>query len=113
MIDRCEFGQIVIDGQTYRSDVIIFPHRVEASWWRAKGHELAVADLRDVLRDPPEVLIVGTGRYGRMVVLPETEQTLASRGVELIAQATEPACKTYNEMAAAGRRVVAALHLTC
>ncbi len=112
-IEDYRFGQIVIDGQTYRSDVIIFADRVDDSWWREKGHELAVADLQEVLANAPEVLIVGTGNYGRMEVLPETEQTLAEKGVKLIAQPTEAACQSYNQQVASGRRVIAALHLTC
>ncbi len=113
MIDSYSFGQIVVDGQAYRSDLVIFPDRVEVGWWRLKGHELAVADLEDVLADPPEVLVVGTGRYGRMAVLTETEKALAARNVQLVAQPTESACQTYNQMVSTGRRVVAALHLTC
>jgi hypothetical protein len=113
MIDSYSFGQIVIDGRTYRRDLLIFPDRVEADWWRAEGHELAVADLAGVLADPPQVLVVGTGQYGRLVVLPETEQALAARQVQLIAQPTDTACQTFNQMASTGRRVVAALHLTC
>lgn len=113
MIDRYEFGEIVIDGQTYRSDVLIFPDRVDATWWRREGHELAVVDLKEVLAEPPQVLVVGTGRYGRMVVLPETERALSAHQVQLIAQPTDVACKTFNQMASSGRRVVAALHLTC
>ncbi|MGD2205330.1 MAG: Mth938-like domain-containing protein [Anaerolineae bacterium] len=113
MIDSYRFGQIVIDGQVYRSDIILFPDRVDAGWWRVKGHELAVADLADVLADPPEVLVVGTGCYGRMAILQETEQALAAQNVQLIAQPTRTACQTVNDMLATGRRVVAALHLTC
>jgi hypothetical protein len=113
MIDNYRFGQVVVDGQTYERDLLIFPERVAANWWREKGHELAVADLTDVLADPPEVLVVGTGRYGRMAILPETEQALASQGVQIIAQPTASACQTFNQVTAEGRRAVAALHLTC
>ncbi len=112
-IDDYRFGQIVIDGETYTDDVIIFSDRVYDDWWREEGHELAVADLEKALADPPDVLVVGTGRYGRMRVLPETEQALAERDVELIAQKTKSACETYNEVASSGREVIAALHLTC
>jgi hypothetical protein len=113
VIDDYAFGRIVIDGRTYQSDVIVYPGRVDNGWWRVSGHELAVTDLEAVLADPPAVLVVGTGRYGRMVVLPETEQALADRGVALVAQPTAAACQTYNERLSAGERVVAALHLTC
>ena len=113
MIDSYKFGQIVVDGRTYRRDLIIFPGQVQADWWRVQGHQLAVADLETVLAQPPEVLVVGTGTFGRVKVLTETEQALAEQGVELVARPTKAACKHYNELAAAGRHVVAALHLTC
>ncbi len=113
MIEEYDFGRIVIDGQVYRRDLLILPDRIVADWWRTEGHELAVTDLADVLADPPEVLVVGSGAYGRLVVLPETERALTARQVQLITQPTDIACQTYNQMAAAGRRVVAALHLTC
>ena len=113
MIDDYDFGQIVIDGQTYQSDVLIYPDRVVADWWRVAGHELAVADLSRVLADPPQVLVVGTGRYGRMIVLPETKRALVKHNVRLIVQPTQEACQSYNQTAEAGTRVIAALHLTC
>ena len=113
MIDSYKFGEIVIDGQIYSSDLIIFPGRVDASWWRAKGHELAEVDLESVLADPPEVLVVGTGRYGRLSVLPDTERVLTEHGVQLVAQPTKVACQMYNEQVQAGKRTIAALHLTC
>ena len=112
-IESYRMGQIVIGGRTYRRDVLVFPDRVDTSWWRVRSHELAVADLEAVLTDPPEVLVVGTGRYGRLAVLPETEEALAARKVQIIAQPTKSACQTFNQLVSAGRRVVAALHLTC
>jgi hypothetical protein len=113
MIEGYSMGRIIIDGRAYGRDVLIFPDRVDATWWRVRGHELAVADLEEVLADPPEVLVVGTGQYGRMVVLPETKEALAAWSVHLIVQPTESACQTYNKVIAEGRHVVAALHLTC
>ncbi len=112
-IDHYKFGEIVIDGQAYNRDLLILADRVATGWWRGEGHKLALADLGEVLADPPQVLVVGTGRYGRMSVPPETQQALAAQDVELVARPTKAACQTYNEMVSAGKRVVAALHLTC
>ena len=112
-IDSYKFGEIVVDGQTYDRDLLILADRVVSGWWRAEGHKLALADLGEVLADPLQVLVVGTGRYGRLSVLPETQQALAAQDVELVARPTKAACQTFNEMTSAGRRVVAALHLTC
>jgi hypothetical protein len=113
MIDSYTMGCIVIDGHTYRRDLLILSGQVDATWWRVKAHELAVADLEDLLATPPDVLVVGTGQYGRLSILPETEQALAALNVQVISQQTEAACQTYNQLASEGRRVDAALHLTC
>jgi hypothetical protein len=32
-IESYHFGEIVIDGRRYSSDVIIYPDRVEGQWW--------------------------------------------------------------------------------
>lgn len=113
MIDSYDFGQIVINGRRYTSDVIVFPDRVRDSWWRREGHQLHVEDIdRAVQEEKPEVLVVGTGHSGLMKVLPETEKYLKSKGIELIAQSTREACKTFNRIVKS-KKVIAALHLTC
>jgi hypothetical protein len=113
VIDSYDFGQIVIDGQRYTSDVIVFPDRVKADWWRKESHRLHVEDVKDALEEKPNVLVVGTGYSGLVKVLPETEKYVRSRGVELIVQRTGEAYKTFNNLVQSGKIVIAALHLTC
>ncbi|UCH70221.1 MAG: Mth938-like domain-containing protein [Candidatus Bathyarchaeota archaeon] len=113
MIDSYGFGRIVVDQQRYTSDVIVFADRVKDSWWRREGHRLHVEDIERVVHEEkPDVLVVGTGYSGLMKVLPETEKYLKSNGIELIAQDTREACKTFNRLVKS-RKVIAALHLTC
>jgi hypothetical protein len=66
MIDSYDFGRITINGRSYDQDLIIFPDKIKAGWWRKEGHRLQMEDLDDVLESEPEVLIVGTGYYGEM-----------------------------------------------
>ena len=112
MIDSYQFGRIVIDGQTYTSDVIIYPHRVKDEWWRREGHRLSADDLGEVLDCQPEVMVVGTGDPGIMRVLPETEKLIESRGIKLVIQPTREACQTFNRLSSS-QKVIALLHLTC
>lgn len=112
MIDSYEFGEIVIDGNLYTSDVIIYPHRIDSNWWRREGHELSVFDLKDVVDSRPEIIVVGTGNPGLMKVLPETEKHIKSKGIELMILPTKEACLTYNQLCN-NRKIVALLHLTC
>ncbi|MEW6685468.1 MAG: Mth938-like domain-containing protein [Candidatus Edwardsbacteria bacterium] len=113
MIESYSFGQIKIDGKTYTSDVIIYPNRVNASWWRKGGHCLCLEDLTEVLQDKPEILIIGTGAAGIMQVPKETKEKMEKAGIELHILKTKESCKKYNELLKAGKKVIAALHLTC
>ena len=112
IIDSYRFGLVVISGKEYTSDVIIFPDRVRSEWWRKSGHELYLDDIVEVLTEEPEVLIVGTVESGLMKVRPEAQQAVEARGIKLIAETTDKACKRYNQLCH-DQRVVAALHLTC
>ncbi len=112
MIDSYDFGEIVIDGKTYTSDVIIYPDRVNSNWWRKESHKLCVEDLEDVLDEIPDIIIVGTGSPGLMQVLPETEKLIKSKGIMLIIHPTKEACQVYNQLSTS-QKVIALLHLTC
>lgn len=111
-IEDYSFGKITIDGKNYISDVIIYPERVDSSWWRKEGHCLDIDDLKDVIDVKPEILVVGTGAYGAMIIPRRTEDYLKAKGIRLIAQKTDEAVRTFNELSGSAR-VVAALHLTC
>jgi len=112
-IDSYKFGRIIIDGVPYTSDVILHPDHVEGNWWRKEGHKLLVEDIeKAVERDKPEVLVVGTGKFGAMSIPEETKEYLQSKGIELIAAKTDKACQAYNQLYLK-KRVLGAFHLTC
>lgn len=83
MIDSYEFGLIIIHGKEYNSDIIVFPEKVRENWWRKEGHSLCMEDLKEVVecKPKPEVLIVGTGYYGLVKILPEVENSLKTLGI--------------------------------
>ena len=112
VIDSYSFGNIVINGKRYTSDVIIYSHRVESHWWRLQGHLLQLEDLKEVIDFSPELLIVGTGDSGLMKIAPETEKFFRESSIELVVQRTTEACETYNRLHG-DKKTVAALHLTC
>lgn len=112
MISSYSFGRITVDGETYTQDLIIFPGHIRSSWWRQQGHSLSPADLEEVLATPPDLLIVGTGYSGVMEVPAATISELQSKGIEVQVKKTTAAVAAYNE-APEGKKVVAALHLTC
>lgn len=111
-IEHYSFGRMSIGGKTYTSDLIIYPGRVDASWWRKTGHVLEVADLKEVLAARPQVLLIGTGAHGLMKVPKETRDYLESRGIEVFVQKTDKAAELFNTLQT-DKAVIAAFHLTC
>ncbi len=118
-IEHYSFGTITINGRTYNSDVIIYPDKVNSSWWRKAGHNLEVSDLRDVIDAGPQVLVIGTGAMGLMRVPKETILHLESKSIEVHVEQTGRAVELFNilrsEVRHGGkeRTIIAALHLTC
>ncbi|MEF9475582.1 MAG: Mth938-like domain-containing protein [Candidatus Mariimomonas ferrooxydans] len=111
-IEHYSFGNITIDGQTFISDVIIYPDRVNSSWWRKEGHLLQIDDLSDITGAGLPVLIIGTGYYGTMRVPEETLKYIKSKGIEVFVENTQKAVNLYNEISS-DKPTVAGLHLTC
>ena len=111
-IDHYSFGRIIIDGKTYSSDVILYPERVDASWWRKEGHYLQKADLGDIVAAKPELLIIGTGAHGVMSVPESTIAFLESHNIRVLIEKTDKAVELFNTQRQ-GKKLVAALHLTC
>ncbi len=79
-IDRYEFGLIVIDGQTFKSDLLIWPGRIKSDWWRREAHLLQLDDVAEALAAPPQVLVVGQGDPGKMQVDPALAAYLRRTG---------------------------------
>lgn len=111
-IDDYGFGRIVINSNTYTSDVIVYPEMVTPSWWRKEGHSLQEIDLKDIVNAQPDTLVIGTGYYGAMQVPKSTTEFLKSKGIDCIIDKTGKAVEVFNSQPR-DRKVVGAFHLTC
>ena len=111
-IDHYSFGKVTIEGKVYTSDVIIYPDRVDDSWWRKEGHLLQLADLAEALQAKPDMLVIGTGYAGVMRVPRETIDRIISQGIEVKVERTAKAVEVCNDLQGA-KIVIALLHLTC
>ena len=105
------FGHVVVDGQEETRDVIVLPARIVRNWWRRDGHVLVEEDLRDVLDELPERLIVGMGAASEMRPDDSLLDLLRRRGVEVECLPTDRAVVRFGELDPA--HTAAALHLTC
>lgn len=111
-IDDYGFGRIVINNNTYTSDVIVYPEVIAPSWWRKEGHSLQESDLKDIVSVQPDILVIGTGYYGAMQVPKKTTEFLKSKGIVCIIDKTGKAVEVFNSQPR-DRKVVGAFHLTC
>jgi hypothetical protein len=110
------FGEIEVEGERYDHDVVIDAGELKK---RKKG---ASKRFRDEYGHTPlstaedipwggKQLIVGTGIYGKLPIMPAVEAEADRRGVKLIARPTDQACQLLNSL----KRVeaYAVLHVTC
>ena len=111
-IKSYKFGSMTIGDTTYHSDLIIFPDKIKSNWWRKEGHNLQMEDLQEILSFKPEVLVIGTGKFGLMKVDSNVVNTLNEQGIELITEKTSKAVEKFNAIHEEAS-TVAAFHLTC
>lgn len=131
MIEEYHFGSITIDGKTYNHDVEVrwsgaakgelSPYGLEVlKWWRKEGHVIDIEDIRRILEQNPEVIIIGTGESGVAEVTEKAKDEIKFKGIELIIDLTGEAIKTFNVILEASeeeegkkRKVIGLFHLTC
>lgn len=98
---------VAVNDVRYEKSVVVTPR--EITEWNVRGFEaLTEADFAFVAGLGAEIVIVGTGRSQRFP-RPELVRALAVAGVGLEVMDSRAACRTYNILAAEGRKVVAAI----
>ena len=112
MIESYNFGKIIINSKEYNSDIIIYKNSIDDKWWRRESHNLCIEDIKKILDNKPEALIIGTGYYGLMKVPLELIKYIESNNINVIIKKTKDACDEYNTLHLK-KNIVAAFHLTC
>lgn len=114
MIEEYKFGRIRIGGRTYKKDVEVHSTGQVRSWWREEGHVFKEKDLERVMREEPEVVVLGTGARGVARVPKETRDYIRDSGVRLVIDETGEAVRAFNKLLKNEKGLVVGLfHLTC
>ncbi len=102
-------GQFKVSGEVYLTPILVFPDRT-VEWVIKPGAPITLETLSVVLEEEGEIdlLLIGSGK--KQDVLPQgIRVALKEAGIALEIMDTGAAVRTYNVVAAEGRRVAAAL----
>ena len=94
----------------YRENVIVTPDQIITGWAPKGFAVLAADDFAAIVALRPEVALLGTGASIRFPQ-PRITQVLTDARIGLEVMDTPAACRTFNILAAEGRRVAAAILL--
>ena len=106
----CRFGLLVYSAIPFPGVDLVIHVNGSPAIRGSKAHFVAFAEIEGLLRERPEVLIIGTG-YDNMVQV--EEQILALCSVQVLPLPTPEAVRRYNELKGEGKRVAAIIHSTC
>ena len=108
VINACAAGAISVNGERHAHSILVAHIGPIKAWPVASIDELQEAHFADIVAASPEVVILGSGQKLRFPHPSVLRSLMAARiGVETMD--TAAACRTYNVLAAEGRRVMAAL----
>lgn len=122
-IEYTSFGEVAIDGTTYENDVVIFPDdkirkrkKQITKGQHGTSHKFTVEEMKEYVGKTDierlDQVIVGTGQYGKLYLLPETKEYLHEKGVEYIEVSTPKLIsKLYNTDAKGDNMMI--IHVTC
>ena len=110
------FGEIEIEAERYDYDVVIDGGKVRKrkkalskQYREENGH--TPLSIKEEIPWGGSQLIVGTGAYGRLPVMPEIREEAERRGVKLVAVPTKEACRLLRDLKP--KNAYAILHTTC
>lgn len=109
-VQSYEAGKIIVNGETITHSLIVAAEKL-LPWQPQTLSELNATHLQPIFALTPELVLVGTGvaqHFLEMDLLAEFH----SKHIGIEIMNTGAACRTYNVLAAEGRKVVAALLLS-
>ena len=113
-IDGYQFGRMTIGGKLDTTDlVILYTGIVMDNWIRKSGHFLEYDDIKHLITSEPEIIIIGTGVYGRMKVAKDLLSRFKGLDIEVEILSNEQALTVYNKKIRETQKVGACFHLTC
>jgi polyphosphate kinase 2 (PPK2 family) len=109
-IQKFEYGNVVIENESFKNDLVVTTDGSFAQWSHSNEHEITVADIEKELKDKPSTVIFGIGTIGKMIVSSEALEWLEQSNIEVISYKTEKAIEAFRQISGKGK-VTAFLHI--
>ena len=99
---------VAVNHEKHLKNLILLPESIIHEWSTATIETLTQADMQKLLELGTEIILLGTGKRLRFPPGP-LMRPFAPAGIGLEIMDLQAACRTYNILAAEGRKVAAAL----
>jgi hypothetical protein len=114
-ITRVSFGEMVINGNLRKADLVIHPDGKLSTWgFDFDSHLVEINNIAKYVDDKIKVLIIGTGYNGQGELNEDTKKyidQLKSDNIEVHVLPTPKAAEKFNSLPKEG--LVACFHLNC
>jgi uncharacterized protein len=99
---------VAVNHEKHLKNLIVLPESIIPEWSTATVATLSTEDMQKLLELGTEIILLGTGNRLRFPAGP-LMRPFAPAGIGLEIMDLRAACRTYNILAAEGRKVAAAL----
>jgi uncharacterized protein len=99
---------VAVNHEKHLKNLIVLPETIVPEWSTATVETLTTEDMQKLLELGTEIILLGTGNRLRFPAGP-LMRPFAPAGIGLEIMDLRAACRTYNILAAEGRKVAAAL----
>ena len=109
---------VFMNGETHEfKDCKIWPEGAKSWDWNLTGtnHDPGIqpTDIKEILDQNVEVMVLSRGMELKMNVCPETEDLLKSQQIVYYLKETKEAVELFNRLSQEGKRVGGIFHSTC
>jgi len=99
---------VMVNGERHERSIVVRADEVRSDWQVGGFEALDEAHFAWFLALKPDILLLGTGELQRFPH-PRLYRALTEAGIGVECMTTPAACRTYNILAAEGRKVVTAI----
>lgn len=110
---EASFGKIVFNNKEWNEDIAVgTDNKAKERGYRPENHLIERKEMKRHINDSTELMIVGTGQYGKLSVAKDAKELLEEKEIDLVTAKSPKAIQLYNDQE--DKSVVSAvIHSTC